>query len=206
MSETSEFTPEWPPNWVNVSGEEMRSYSSPDSILIHDDGILRCAVSNSASTFVSVFGPMFMVFIVSVCWLGIDDFRERVAFVTLGIFCGGAALGLVFALMKHHENRGDYCIVDSLNRQVRLPRYNREFCFEDIQCLQILTGRDKNDDVINNSDLNLLVDDAGEVIRFHLMGNPNRSHAGAIGQEMETCLVEQHVPSGWYRSSDRQNI
>jgi hypothetical protein len=71
--------------------------------------------------------------------------------------------------------------------------------------LQLLTGRDKNADVSNHSDLNLLVDEDGVIVRYHLMGNPLQEHARVIAQAMNTKLFEQNVPSGWYRSSDRQN-
>lgn len=183
----------------------MRSHSSPDSVLIQDGSVTRCTVSNSATIFVLLFGPSFTIFFLVVCWFGIDDIRERVAFMTLGLFCGTATFGLIYALMKHHQDRGDYIVVDSAHDRVELPRHQRVFDVVDVQCLQLLTGRDKNDEVINNSDLNLLVDEGGDIVRYHLMGNPNREHARMIAKAMQTTLIEQNVPSGWYRSSDRQN-
>jgi hypothetical protein len=197
--------PEWPPNWSNAPGDDLRSYSSTDSVLIQTGDVTKCAVSSSATTFVIIFSPIFMVFFWIVCWFGIVDHRERIAFMTFGTFCGIATFGLIYALMKHHRGRGDYVVVDHLNQRVDLPRHNRIFSFESILCLQLVTGRDKNDEVVNNSDLNLLVDEDGVVVRYHVMGNPNKAHANVISQAMNTRLIEQSVPSGWYRSSDRQN-
>lgn len=202
MINTAEYIPEWPPNWTNAPDYGLRSYSSPDSVLVETEGILRCAVSTSATTFVSIFSPIFMVFFWIVCWLGIGDHRDRIAFMTLGTFCGIATFGLIYGIMKHHRDRGDYVVVDLSNRRVDLPRHGRTFSFEDIRCLQLVSGRDKNDEVVNNSDLNLLVAEDGVIVRYHLMGNPLNEHARMIAQAMSTMLFEEHVPSGWYRSSD----
>src|SRR6056297_950593 len=205
VTATADYIPEWPPNWTNAPDDGLRSHSSPDSVLIQTDDIMRCAVSASATTFVLVFSPIFMVFFWIVCWFGIVDHRERIAFMTFGTFCGIATFGLIYAIMKHHRDRGDYVVVDRSNRRVDLPRYDRTFSLDDIRCLQLVTGRDKNDEVVNNSDLNLLVDEDGVIVRYHLMGNPLKEHAKRISQAMDTNLYEQNVPSGWYRSSDRQS-
>ena len=202
---TSDYIPEWPPNWTNAPDNGFRSHSSPDSVLVQTDDVLRCAVSTAATTFVSVFSPIFMVFFWIVCWYGIVEPRERIAFMTFGTFCGISTFGIIYAIMRHHRNRGDYVVVDHSNRRVILPRHNRTFCLDDIQCLQMLTGRDKNDEVVNNSDLNLLVDEDGVIVRYHLMGNPLKEHARIISQAMNTKLYEQNVPPGWFRSSDRQS-
>lgn len=205
MTDTADYIPEWPPNWTNAPDDGWRSYSSPDSVLIQTDEVTRCTVSTSATTFVSIFSPIFMVFFWIVCWFGIVDHRERLAFMTFGTFCGIATFGLIYAIMKHHRDRGDYVAVDHSNQRVDLPRYGRAFDFENIRGLQLVTGRDKNDEVSNNSDLNLLVDEDGVIVRYHLMGNPQKEHPRIISQAMNTKLFEQNVPSGWYRSSDRQN-
>lgn len=204
MTDPADYIPEWPPNWTNAPDHGLRSYSSPDSVLIESEGITRCAVNPSATTFISIFAPVFMVFFWIVCWFGISDHRERIALLTFGTFCGIATFGLIYALMKHHRDRGDYVVVDRANQRVELPRHHRVFSFENIRCLQLVTGRDKNDEVVNNSDLNLLVEEDGVVVRYHLMGNPNKEHARRISRAMNTRLIEQSVPSGWYRSSDRQ--
>lgn len=122
-----------------------------------------------------------------------------------GAFCGLATIGLVYALLKHHRDRGDYVVVDLSNRRVDLSRHGRTFSLGDMRCLQLVTGRDKNGEVVNNSDLYLLVNETGVIVRYHLMGNPLKEHARMISQAMNTPFFEQSVPSGWYRSSDRQN-
>lgn len=202
MNDTTDYTPEWPPNWKNASDDGLRSYSSHDSVLIQADGVTRCAVGTFAAKFTGIFGPTFTLFFLVVCWFAIDEFRERVAFMLLGLFCGTATFGLIYAIMKHHQDQGDYIVVDSVCERVELPRKKRVFNTTDVRCLQLLTGRDRNDEVVNNSDLNLLVDEGGEIIRYHLMANPNKEHAKLIAQAMRTSLIEQIVPPGWYRSSD----
>lgn len=77
MTDTAVYIPEWPPNWINAPGDDLRSYSSPDSVLIQTDDVVRCAVSTSATTFVSIFSPVFMVFFWVVCWFGIVDLRAK---------------------------------------------------------------------------------------------------------------------------------
>lgn len=205
MTDTAEYIPEWPPNWINAPGDDLRSYSSPDSVLIQTDDVVRCSVSTSATTFVSIFSPVFMVFFWVVCWFGIVDLRERAAFMALGTFCGITAFGLIYALMKYHRDRGDYIVVDLSNRRVNLPRHGRTFSLDDIRCLQLLTGRDKDDEFINQTDLNLLVYENGAIVRYHLMGNPLQEHARVIAEAIGTPLFAQNVPPGWYRSSDRQS-
>ncbi|WP_206036403.1 hypothetical protein [Crateriforma spongiae] len=152
-----------------------------------------------------IFSPIFMVFFVLVCWFGIDDFRGRVAFTLFGTFCGICTFGLIYALLKYHRDRGDYIIIDANACRAILPRHDCQFALTDVQCLQLLTGRDKNDEVVNNSDLNLMVDVNGEIMRYHVMGNPSRDHAQAIAKEISIPLIEQYVPDGWFRSSDRNS-
>lgn len=205
VTEIADFMPEWPPNRINASDDGWRSYSSQDSVLIQTDGVTRCAVSSSSTIFVSVFGPVFTFVFVLVCWFWIDPFRERIAFMTLGLFCGTATFGMIYALMRHHKERGDYIVVDGVHDRIELPRHDRVFDAADVRCLQLLTGRDKNDEVINNSDLNLLVAEGDDIVRYHLIGNPNKEHAKAVATAMHTPLIEQSVPRGWYRSSDRQD-
>lgn len=202
MTDTKAFRPEWPPNWTNAHDNGLRSYSSHDSVLIQDGDVLRCAVDESASKFVSIFGPVFVVFLVSTCWLGTDDFRQRVAFTTFALFCGCVCFGLLYGMMKHHQAQGDYVVVDHTNERIELPRHNRVFRTTDVQCLQLLSGRDIDCESITHSDLNLLVDESGVIVRYQLIGNPNREHARAIAKAMQTPLIEQAVPAGWYRSSD----
>lgn len=205
MTENAEFFPDWPPNWVNAKGNSFRSYSPPDSVLIQSDEIVTCVISDSATKSLMYFFPIFMILFWISIWFVVGDQQERLYIMAFGTLCSISGFGLIYLLMKKHKDLGDYIVVDCANRCVELPRYNRKFDFHEIQCLQLLTGRNKQEQDQGNSDLNLLVEEQEGIVRYHVMGNPPKEHVDIISQAMETKLYKQFTPNGWYRSSDSQD-
>ena len=205
MSDTVDFKPEWPPNWSNAADQVVRSYSAPDSVLVQQDGLLRCMISNASMKFWAALGPLVTSLFLLGCWFGIEDFTERISFMAFGFLCCLVTVGIVYTLMRVHHAKGDYLVVDLVNGNVELPRHGREFGLAEVKCLQILAGRDGDFDAHNYSDLNLFVTEGDDIVRFHLMGNPNKEHAEELSRAMQVPLFDDKVPQGWMRSSERRD-
>lgn len=206
VNDTTEYVPTWPPNWTNAPSDGWRLYwLYGDAVLTQTKDILKCSVSSSAITFLFRFSPICMVFHWIIIWFVTPVQSDRILFVIFHAFCAVAGFGLIYAFLKHHRDLGDYVVVGLSDRRVNLPRHHRTFDLEDIRGLQLLFGRDVSEDDVTNSELYLLVDEGGVITRYHVMGNPLKEHARLVARSMNTELFVQTVPSGWYRSSDRQN-
>lgn len=152
------------------------------------------------------FGPAFILVFLAITWVGIDDFRERATFMTFGTICGTVTFGLIYTLLRLHQQRGDYIVIDDENDRVELPRHGRSFSRNQVNCLQLLTGNDQKAESSNDSDLNLIVSDGPDLVRYHLIGNPNKKQATELAEAMRKPLIEQIVPDEWNRSSDRNDV
>lgn len=198
------FVPIWPPNWINAKDDSFRSYSARDSRIDREDEVLRCKVDSQHSSLVGWFGPIFIIFFVVLCWFAIEDFRHRVAFMLLGATCGTFAFGVIFGLLKHHESRGDYVVVDMRRNLIELPRHGKCFKSDQVLCLQLIQGRNLHEEQMNRSDLNLMVRVGDSVVRYHLIGNPDPQHALEIAKAADTQIYTQATPDGWFRTSDQE--
>lgn len=80
---------------------------------------------------------------------------------------------LIFSMLNHHEGLGDFLVIHRATKTIALPRSKKQFAFEQVVRFQWIRGRTKHNREID-VDLNLLVRDSGEIIRYHVMGNPSR--------------------------------
>ncbi len=90
-----------------------------------------------------------------------------------GPFAGLFGFALIFWMQSHHEGLGDFLFINRATKTIELPRSKKQFPFEQVVRFQWIRGRTKHDHE-TEVDLNLLVQDSGEIIRYHVMGNPSR--------------------------------
>ena len=98
---------------------------------------------------------------------------------------------------------GDYVVADRKEQVATLPRHKRSFDYDQLIALQWLAGKYRNSEVCNDFDLNLLVADGDDIVRYHIMGRPETNCAAAIAEHLGVPLIRTYCPTGWYLSSDR---
>jgi len=202
MKHTPDIASRWPPEWINARDDGFRVYFGNDATIQVDGDLLTCKCTRQ-STGVVYFFVFFMPCLIASCWFGIEDVRERVAFTFFGMFAGGAAFALIFAMMRSHETRGDYIVADRKEQVATLPRHDRSFDYDQLVALQRLAGKKRYSEVCNDVDLNLLVAEGDDVVRYHIMRRPETDCATAIAEHLGVPLVRTYCPTGWYLSSDR---
>ena len=194
--------------WRNAPGFQtgMRVYGGDERLHIEGD-VLRLSVQR-ATRFVLWFGALFIPAFTAIGWIFVDDPTFRVIFGLLGPFAGIFTFGLIYALLRHHEQLGDYIVIDRGAGIVRLPRLKVEVPLAQVLHFQLIRGRSKsNNDV--DTDLNLLVrhadDGAGGEplpLRYHIMGQPRRRTLEQLAAF--TGLTVEELDLGWrgYRDAD----
>jgi hypothetical protein len=162
------------PFWRNtpsVSG--FRSYSGGDALLQIDGDTLRLGI-RWPRRFVVVFACLFLPTFAAIAWFMIPENGPRLFFTIGGPIAGAITFALIYALGDYHERLGEYLVIDRATKTIRLPRVKKEFPFSEV-AFQWIRGRTRQSlDFEVEVDLNLLVSESGEVLRYHVMGNPPR--------------------------------
>jgi hypothetical protein len=165
----SVYRPSWR-NTASVSG--FRWYTGGAAILTVEGEVLRLRV-RWPRLFIVVFAGLFLPAFAAIAWFMIPDPALRWLFTIGGTFVGALTFCFIYALQSYHQGLGDYLVVDGTTKTVRLPRVKKEFCFSHVAGFQWIRGRTKS--FVNvEVDLNLLVSESGDVVRYHVMGNPSR--------------------------------
>jgi len=141
-----------------------------DAVLSIEADNLRLAV-RSARRFIAVFGAVFIPAFGLVAWFTIDEPGRRLLFSVGGVVIGLLTFGLIYALFWHHDNLGDYLLIDRKARMLRLPRLGAEFPLDQVFGLQTIRGRSRSSAEVE-TDLNLLVAEGNELVRYHICGSP----------------------------------
>lgn len=197
-----DVTSTWKPTWINAAdGNQLRSYGTRDAKLEIGNDTLQVTIQRGTSRFVLVFAVMFLPIFGALIFYFVPNQQERIAFVCLSIFCGLATFTVIYALMRYHENLGDYLEVNRSLKTIRLPRQNLEFPFSQVVGFQWICGPTKNDGTINNVDLNLLIRESDVTMRYHIMGNPPRKMVEEIVRFSGIGLDEINV--GWRGDRNR---
>ncbi|HKB05606.1 MAG TPA: hypothetical protein VKD90_25505 [Gemmataceae bacterium] len=191
-----------PPTWRDSpSVRGYRSYSGGDALPRVEGDVLRVSV-RSFRPFVVVFACLFLPTATILAWTMITEPWARWLFGIGGPIVGILTFAITYGLLKYHERLGDYLVIDRAARTIALPRVKKEFSLSDVVGFQWVRGRSREDMDVE-VDLNLLVRESGEVLRYHVMGNPSRrlveQWIGFVGIPLE----EIDLGSGRFRDADK---
>lgn len=193
-----------PPAWRNAPDPVgFRSYGGCDAVLRIEGEQLRLEV-RSAKKFVVAFGVLFIPAFALTAWFAIPDWNTKVFFAVGGAAVGLFTFGLVYWLMDYHERLGDYLVIDRQTHIVLLPRCKARFPLDQVFGLQMIRGRSQASADVE-TDLNLLVAEGQELVRYHVLGSPTRGLVEQVA-EFAGFRVEE-VDLGWngYRDQDRDS-
>ena len=196
----------WQPTWINApERDSLRVYPPPgtcDAAVTIAGDILRLRIRYRASRFVVVLMAFLIPSIAGTAFYLLPDNDQRitVAFAALG--CGIATTALIYSLLRSHEERGDYLEIDRFHKVIRLPRQKLAFPFSNVAGFQWISGSTASDGTVNNVDLNLLANESGRTIRYHVIGNPTRSIAKEILAFSEFTLDEINLGCSGDRNMD----
>lgn len=193
------------PNWRNASTNGgFRSYSGGDCRVRIDGDKLRI-VLRKISIFIAWFACLFLPTVSIVAWFAIPERDERFL-VAIGFpVLGGILFTPIYFLQRYHERLGDYLVIDRSTSTLALPRVNREFAFSQVVGFQWIRGRSRHDEDID-IDLNLHVNESGDMIRYHVMGNPSRSVVEQLLAFSAFSLDEIDLGRHGFRDTDRGTV
>jgi hypothetical protein len=189
------------PFWRNtpsVSG--FRFYSGGDAVLQIDGDTLRLGI-RWPRHFVVIFACLFLPTFAAIAWFMIPENGPRLFFTIGGPIAGAITFAIIYALGDYHERLGEYLVIDQAAKTIRLPRVKKEFPFSEV-AFQWIRGRTRQYMDVE-VDLNLLVSESGEVLRYHVIGNPSRRIIEQVICFSGLPLVE--IDLGWrgFRDTDR---
>ncbi len=176
----------------------FRSYSGGDAVLRTEGDVLKMSV-RSFRPFLVVFACLFLPAFAVAAWFMISEPGLRLALTIGGPIVGAITFAMVYALLSYHEGLGKYLIIDRAAKIVSLPRLKKEFSFAQVVGFQWIRGRTRQYADVE-VDLNLLVSEFGEVVRYHVMGNPSRRMV-----EQVLCfsgLSLEEIDLGWRGDRD----
>ncbi len=203
MWNTINTSPPWKPDWLNAKHQSaVRSYGSRDLVVRHGSKTLAFSVSTELSRFAMIFAPLFLIISLVIIWFSSDP-DKRAAIILLFAFASSFTFAVTYAIARYHETLGDYIFVCQNTRTVSLPRHNATFTFEDVSCLQWVSGTRGGGQSMNNVDLNILVHDSNRMIRYHLLGNPTRDDATLLAGFIGTTISSVHLPTNFSREADK---
>jgi hypothetical protein len=188
------------PFWRNTSSVSgFRSYGGGDAVLQINGDLLRLTI-RWPRRFVVAFVCLFLPTFAAIAWFMIPENGPRLFFTIDGPFAGAITFAMIYALGDYHERLGEYLVIDRASNTIRLPRVKKEFPFSGA-AFQWIRGRTRQFMDVE-VDLNLLVSESGEVLRYHVMGNPSRRMI-----EQVICfsgLPLEEIDLGWrgFRDAD----
>ena len=204
MSHSSDVASEWPPLWRDAGGLALRSYGDAPTVEM-EGKTLRCAPSKG-SAFALWFIPSFSVFFLYFVYNSIGVPRFRALFLLIGPLACVTSFIVFYGVLRYNESLGDYLQIDLRERTIVLPRYRRTIDLDAVVCLQFISGYTepfrRNLRGHWRRQLNLIVYENDELIRYHLMGNPRKSIVNQISGFAGIEAIGVTCPSGQYLCSD----
>ena len=193
------------PTWRNSPGlADFRSYGSGGATLHIDGMVLRVSV-RSIRKGLAIFACFFLPVFAAASWLMISEPTMRVAFTVAGPIVGMFGFAMIYGLERYHERLGDYLVIDQAAETVSLPREKKEFTYAQIISFQWIRGGTRYDWGAE-VDLNLLVSEAGEVVRYHVLGNPSRRMIEHVLRFSGLSLQEIRLPWRGCRDFDKESV
>jgi hypothetical protein len=150
----------------------LRAYSR-DAVLFIDGDVLRLDVRRS-HRFLIGFAVLFIPLLVAIIWFTATDPIRKWFHLFAGVAVSALGFTAIGALQRYHWKVGDYLVIDRVTKTLMLPRLKRTFAFAQVVGFQWVRERKLNADT-SNVDLNLLAQDpAGDIVRYHVVGDPSR--------------------------------
>ena len=193
------------PYWRNAPHDPMiRDYSYNAAILRMDGDVMRLTVPRAPWTFLIGFACLFLPSFVFVAWYFIPEPTIRLFFMIAGPLAAVFAFALIYWMQSYHEGLGDFLVIDRASRTMELPRSKERFPFAQVVCFQWIRGRTQLN-MDTEVDLNLLVRDSGEIIRYHVMGNPSRRLVEQVISFSGIAIEEIDLGGRGHRDADIAN-
>ena len=190
--------------WRNAPNQtSFRSYSHDAKLEIEEDR-LRIAV-HSARRFVTAFGSFFIPAFSLIAWFAIPDVPTRLLFSIGGFIVGIFMFALIYGMLAHHENLGDYLVIDRAAETITLPQSKVEFALDQVYAFQWISGRTESIPE-EETDLNLLVADEDGLLRYHILGSPQRAMIEEVVRFSGIKLQEISPTTGVYRDADSATV
>ena len=188
--------------YTDVMKPSSRSYGAPAEKHVCSEKDARLQPDPGPLTFIKYFA---LVFLPAFSLLGYFFCPPPVkwAVIIAGPLLGGFTFAMIYFLIKHEVDAGPYIIYDKATDKILLPRFGKSFQRTAVT-LQWITGRDKGDPEIQ-TDLNLIVEENGNLNRYFVMGGPIRKQVRNFVEEADIPVIEINTRWRGRRDLDAQS-
>ena len=174
------------PTYTDMPLPPIRGYGNPGRYVCDEKGV-RLEPEPRQLKFIIVFGWIFLpAFFLLGCFFVPPPMNWAV--MIAGPLLGGFTLALFYFLIKHEIDAGPHITFDNAADEILLPRFNKSFQRKAVT-LQWITGRSEHDTDIQ-TDLNLIVEENGNLNRYFLIGGPFRKHVKNFVKEANIPVIE----------------